>query len=190
MSIIWLAGSSATGKSTVLKNVFNSLGTPKLHRCKSEKYAYNIRCYCIENTLTVGKEIGLTLAGLDGTMIGIEKFNNFLKTEYSNWSHIILDGNKFIDRELMHRHLIDGKFEYKVYYFCPPLEEILIRSEKRNNGNDIRFARNINLRKRQIEKYENIYQNEEYKKNIFKRENLNMEESNKITEEILCIING
>ena len=32
--------------------------------------------------------------------MNLEKFNNFLKTEYSNWKHIILDGNKFVDREL------------------------------------------------------------------------------------------
>ena len=48
--------------------------------------------------------------------------------------------------------------------------------------------KNIKLREKHIKKYENIFQNEKYSKNMFRRTNLNMEESNKITEEILCTI--
>tara|TARA_R100001015_G_C4624276_1_gene182385 strand:+ start:857 stop:1426 length:570 start_codon:yes stop_codon:yes gene_type:complete len=186
--IIWLCGVSASGKSTALKNIFEDLGTPYLIRCKSEEHEYNIRCYRKGKILTVGRKIGHVTAGLDGVMFGIEKFKNFLKVEYSNWDHIILDGNKFIDREIMHQYLLDQNFEYKVYYFCPPLEELVKRSKIRNNGNDTRFLKNIKLREKHIEKYENIFQNEKYSKNMSRITNLNMEESNKITEEILCTI--
>ena len=186
--IIWLCGISATGKSTILKNVFDNIGTPCLHRCKSQEHEYNIRCYRRGRILTVGRKIGHVTSGLDGVMVGIEKFNNFLKTEYYNWKHIILDGNKFVDRELMHQYLLDGKFNYKLYYLDSPLELVVKRSEKRNNGNDQRFLRNIKLRMKQIEKYEIILSNKNYNKNIIRKTNLNLKESNEITQEILCTI--
>ena len=186
--IIWLCGISATGKSTILKNIFDNIGTPYLHRCKSQEHEYNIRCYRRGRILTVGRKIGHVTSGLDGVMVGIEKFNNFLKTEYSNWKHIILDGNKFVDRELMHQYLLDGKFNYKLYYLDSPLELVVKRSEKRNNGNDQRFLRNIELRIKQIEKYEMILSNKNYNKNIIRKTNLNFKESNEIAQEILCTI--
>ena len=88
----------------------------------------------------------------------------------------------------MHQYLLDGKFNYKLYYLDSPLELVVKRSEKRNNGNDQRFLRNIELRIKQIEKYEIILSNKNYNKNIIRKTNLNLKESNEITQEILCTI--
>ena len=88
----------------------------------------------------------------------------------------------------MHQYLLDGKFNYKLYYLDSPLELVVKRSEKRNNGNDQRFLRNIELRIKQIEKYEMILSNKNYNKNIIRKTNLNFKESNEIAQEILCTI--
>ena len=188
MSIIWICGVSASGKSTIVRNIFNDLGEPYLNRCKSKKFNYNIRCYRRGGVLTVGRKLGHVTSGLDGVMVGIEKFTNFLRGEHNNWKHLLLDGNKFIDRELMHDYLLKERFDYKIYYICPPLKEIIKRSKKRNNGNDKRFLEKESLRQKNIDKYEKIYDNKNYKKNIIKKQNINLHESKKITEEILCTI--
>ena len=78
MSIIWICGVSASGKSTIVRNIFNDLGEPYLNRCKSKKFNYNIRCYRRGGVLTVGRKLGHVTSGLDGVMVGIEKFTNFL----------------------------------------------------------------------------------------------------------------
>ena len=53
MSIIWICGVSASGKSTIVRNIFNDLGEPYLNRCKSKKFNYNIFTFQVPSIHTI-----------------------------------------------------------------------------------------------------------------------------------------
>ena len=65
------------------------------------------------------------------------------------------------------------------------MDKIINRSQKRNNGWD--KQNNLRKRENQIKKYDALYNMPKYKELIEIRENLNMEDSNKIVNEILEI---
>ena len=177
--IIWLIGPSASGKSTINYKVVERLGPGY----KNKKHS--IPFYSFDDIITIGRyhTSGRELNGTDGVMAGKDKVKKFFDIEYSKWRHMFIDGTKFVTED-MFDHLI--KYNFKVFYLSVPTKLILERSQKRNNGWD---QKNTD-KKRILEqsKYDIILNNPKYKKHIEIRENLNMEDSDNITKEILDIL--
>ena len=178
--IVWITGSSASGKSTINYKVIENLGVGY----KNKKHS--VPFYSFDDIIAIGRYVapGRQLNGTDGIMVGKDKLKKFIDIEYSNWRHILMEGVKFVNEE-MFNHLT--QYDLKIFYMNPPMNLILERSKKRGSGWD----KKITLQKRQSEreKYNKLINNLKYKKYIEIRENLNMEESNNISKEILDILN-
>ena len=176
--IIWITGPSASGKSTINYKVIEGLGAGY----KNKKHF--VPFYSFDDIIAIGRYItpGKQLNGTDGIMVGKDKLKNFIDIEYSNWRHMLIDGNKFVNEEIFD-YLT--QYDLKIFYINPPMHLILERSKKRNNGWD----KKITIRKRQSEreKYNKLMHDAKYKKYIEIRENLNMKESDNIAKEILNI---
>ena len=176
--IIWITGPSASGKSTINYKVVEGLGVGY----KNKKHS--VPFYSFDDIIAIGRYItpGKQLNGTDGIMVGKDKLKNFIDIEYSNWRHMLMDGNKFVNEEIFD-YLT--QYDLKIFYINPPMHLILERSKKRNNGWD----KKITIRKRQSEreKYNKLMHDAKYKKYIEIRENLNMKESDNIAKEILNI---
>lgn len=178
--IIWIVGCSASGKSTINYSVVKGLGVG--YRNKK----HSISFYSFNDIIAVGRYArpGRLLNGTDGIMEGKEKLKKFIRLEYKNWRHILLEGTKFVNEEMFNFVI---QYDLKIFYINPPIHIILERSKERNNAWD----NNITWKKRLSEKkkYDKIVNNEKYKKYIEVRENLNMEQSKNISNEIIKIMN-
>ena len=174
--IIWITGPSASGKSTINYEVVSRLGVG--YKNKKD----GIPFYSFYDIMVIGRYSGpgKTLNGTDGVMVGKDRLKKFIDTEYNNWRHILMDGTKFVREEILD-HLF--KYDIKIFYLNSPINEIISRSEKRSTGWD--KQNNLQKRNKEIEKYEKLFKMPKYIKNIEVRQNLNMEESQKISNEIL-----
>ena len=176
--IVWITGPSASGKSTINYKVVESLGVG--YRNKK----HSVDFYSFNDIIAIGRysKPGRTLNGTDGVMVSKDKLKKFIDVEYPNWRHILMDGSKFVNEEVLD-HLL--KYNVKIFYLDVPMDKIINRSQKRNNGWDKQNT--LRKRENQIKKYDALYNMPKYKELIEIRENLNMEDSNKIVNEILEI---
>ena len=176
--IVWITGPSASGKSTINYEVVKSLGVGYKNKNHSVPF------YSFNDIISIGRynQPGKTLNGMDGVMVGKDTFKNFIDIEYPKWRHILMDGSKFVNEDVLD-HL--SKYNIKIFYLKTPLDKIINRSEKRDNGWDKQNT--LRKRENEIEKYDALYNMPKYKELIEIRENLNMKDSNKIVNEILEI---
>lgn len=176
--IVWITGPSASGKSTINYEVVKSLGVGYKNKNHSVPF------YSFNDIISIGRynQPGKTLNGMDGVMVGKDTFKNFIDIEYPKWRHILMDGSKFVNEDVLD-HL--SKYNIKIFYLKTPLDKIINRSEKRDNGWDKQNT--LRKRENEIEKYDALYNMPKYKELIEIRENSNMEDSNKIVNEILEI---
>ncbi len=183
--IIWITGPSASGKSTINYKIVESLGVG--YEKNIGKYFFDnknhfIPFYYFNDIMVIGRYAnpGKTLNGNDGVMVGKDKFKKFIDVEYSNWRHILIDGSKFISEKMLD-HLLN--YNIKIFYLKTPMDEIISRSQKRNNGWDKQNT--LQKRENEIIKYNTLFNMPKYKKNIKVRQNLNMEDSKQIVNEIV-----
>ena len=90
----------------------------------------------------------------------------------------------------MHDFLLEENYDFKLYYICPPIDKILERANNRNNGVDKKFVIDAKIphQYKQHENYESIFSEEKYNKNVIRKQNLDLDESEQIVKEILCIL--
>ena len=176
--IIWITGPSASGKSTINYKVVEGLGVGY----KNKKHS--VPFYSFDDIIAIGRysKPGRTLNGTDGVMVGKNKLKKFIDMEYSNWRHMLMDGSKFVNEEILD-HLLN--YNTKIFYLNTPMNKIISRSQKRNNGWDKQNT--LQKREKEIKKYDTLFHMPKYKKNIEVRQNLNMEDSKQIVNEILKI---
>ena len=178
--IIWITGISASGKSTMYYKVLSRLGVgyKNMNDC--------IPFYTFNDIITIGRysQSGKTLNGTDGVMVSKDRFKRFIDTEYQNYRHILIEGNKFTTEEVLD-HLL--KYDLKVFHLTASLEETLVRSRKRNTGFDNNKI-TLQFSKNHIKRYERLYNKTKYKKNIEIRPNLNIKDSNNTADEIFRIL--
>jgi cytidylate kinase len=174
--IVWITGPSASGKSTINFKVVEELGVGY----KNKKHSVDF--YEFNDIIIIGRysNSGRTLNGTDGVMVGKDKLKKFIDIEYLNWRHILMDGSKFVNEEILD-HLLN--YNTKIFYLNAPMDKIISRSQERNNGWDKQNT--LQKREKEIKKYDTLFNMPKYIKNIEVRQNLNMEDSKKISNEIL-----
>ena len=165
MTLIWISGVAAVGKSTVtklivskLKDHFGEIGAEGDHGYKSNS-GYKIPFQTYGNTMIIGRD-GQVLNGTDSVYLGINKFQKFIEYEYFKWRaiftpNIIIEGNKYISKNTMHDFMIKNNMEYKMYYLTAPIEIVNERSKQRNNGYD-RKSRSDTIVQNELKQYEKV----------------------------------
>tara|TARA_B100000287_G_scaffold306970_1_gene290120 strand:- start:450 stop:1028 length:579 start_codon:yes stop_codon:yes gene_type:complete len=155
--ILWITGLSASGKSYITSGIVKNLGVGY----KNNKH--NVPFYSYNDIIVLARNINeKVLRGTDGVMVGKNKLKKFIDLEYSKWRHIILDGQKFLNLEIL-SHLI--KYDLKIIYLKVPLHIINLRSKFRKNGWD--ENRTIKRTDNEIKKYnELLLDNSVYKKYV------------------------
>tara|TARA_R110000782_G_C14688737_1_gene400901 strand:- start:164 stop:706 length:543 start_codon:yes stop_codon:yes gene_type:complete len=177
----WILGPTASGKSTICYKVIKNLGDG--YKCRVGK----IPCWIYNDIMVLGRydEAGYVLNGLDGVMVSKEEFVEFIDTQQSKYRHIIFEGYKtaFIKKEILD-HLIN--YDLKIYYLKSPLDITTSRSKHRGNG----FDKKLTMKRRlnQYVKLNEIISDPYYKDYIVKKDNLNMEQSNRIVDEIVNLL--
>ena len=191
MSLIWISGVAAVGKSTVAKSIvsklkdhYGEIGVEGDHGYKSNS-GYKIPFQTYGNTMIVGRE-GQVLNGTDSVYLGVNKFQKFVEYEYFKWRaiftpNIIIEGHKFISKNTMHDFMIKNNIEYKMYYLKAPMEIMDDRSKKRGNGYD-KNIRTTNMIEKQLVEYDKVIS--KYKSNVEIRSSESWEDCENIATEI------
>jgi len=137
----------------------------------------------------IPSQAGVTESGGQDQGEGLESRNSMIKwvpfSEETKWIYDKIGELANIANEEMFNFVI--QYDLKIFYINPPTHIILERSKERNNAWD-----NITTWKKRLsekKKYDKIVNNEKYKKYIEVRENLNMEQSKNISNEIIKIMN-
>ena len=118
-----LLGLGASGKSTINYKVVESLGVG--YRNKK----HSVDFYSFNDIIAIGRysKLSETLNGTDGVMVGKDKLKKFIDVEYPNWRHILMDGSKFVNEEVL-----DHLLKYNVKFFIDvPMDKIINRSQKK-----------------------------------------------------------
>ena len=196
MTLIWISGVAAVGKSTVtklivskLKDHFGEIGAEGDHGYKSNS-GYKIPFQTYGNTMIIGRD-GQVLNGTDSVYLGINKFQKFIEYEYFKWRaiftpNIIIEGQKFISKNTMHDFMIKNNMEYKMYYLTAPIEIVNERSKQRNNGYD-RNSRTDTIVQNELKQYEKVIS--KYKNNVEVRPSQSWQNCEKIATEIFDTLN-
>ena len=134
--VIWLAGTSCVGKSTIVKNIIKQFDSFEI--CKPVGI---IRCTKFGKLLVVGGTYTkkVNSPGLDGDVRGskVKRNNNFkelISREYSKNQNILCETQSpvFFNKELLY-WLIDN-FQFKMFHLKTDKTTLDERAKKRNCG--------------------------------------------------------
>ena len=108
--IIWIAGMSCVGKSTIIRKIISNYD--KGEDYKPQKYFH---CTKFENFLLIGGRYynKTTNPGSDYIFAGKDRFKNFMEQEYPKHKNMLIEGQKFFRKEILH-WLIDN-LKYIIY---------------------------------------------------------------------------
>ena len=177
--IIWIIGLSTSGKSTVHKKVVEKL--PKGQKQKKSSSSNNVVSFMVYgDIISMGSA---PMRGTDGASFNQKDFIEFIDNEYSNWKHILVEGNIFANKNVFN-HMT--KYDFKVFYLDLPMYEIINRSKNRNQAWDKK--RTDRRTQNEINKYEDL--KNEFKSYFRVRQNLSMKNTEFIANEILDILIG
>ena len=162
--IIWIVGMSCVGKSTIFRRIIDSYNKGEL--ITPTKY---FQCIKFDNFLIIGGRYynKTKNPGSDYIFAGKDKFKEFIKQEYPKHENMLIEGQKFLRKEILH-WLIEN-YKIKIYYLSADRKFLNERSEVRNGWwdkkrSDIRTDKefkkmNILLNDKEISKYVEILQN-------------------------------
>ena len=132
--VIWLAGTSCVGKSTIVKNIIKQFDSFEI--CKP---VGKIRCTKFGNLLVIGGTYvkKVNAPGLDGDSRGSRKklnsnFKDVINREYSKNKNILCEtqSRMFLNKDLLY-WLIDN-FKFKMFYLTTDKTTLDDRAKKRN----------------------------------------------------------
>ena len=191
--IIWISGVAAVGKSTVANLLESKIKEYyKVTDCELDgdlgfksNSGYKIPFRTYGNTMLIGRE-SQVLNGLDSVYIGLNKFKLVIEYEYFKWKsiftpNIIIEGNKFMDKNAMHDFMIEKNIKYKMYYLKVDMDILDERSRKRGNGYD-KNTRTTSMVERELKNYDKVIS--KYKNNVEVRFSKTRQDCENIATEI------
>ena len=125
--VIWVAGMSCVGKSTIFRRLINNYDRGELIR--PTKY---FDCIKFDNFLIIGGRYynNTKNPGSDYIFAGKDKFKEFIEQEYPKHENMIIEGQKFLRKEILY-WLIEN-YKIKIYYLSVDRNFLDKRSEERN----------------------------------------------------------
>ena len=100
---------------------------------------------------------------------------------------ILVEGNKYVLDDKIHKFFIEEQMNYKMFYLQVPKEILDKRSKKRNNGYDTKI-RTDSIVEKEINSYNKIVTNLDYKEYVEIRESETKKQCKKIASEIFEMI--
>jgi len=166
----------------------------KQYKCKDFAYTnkknFKIPFKTYGKTIVIGRNCEI-LNGLDSVFVGQNRFQDFLRDVYKMWDFftptILVEGNKFVIGEKIHNFFIEEQMRYKMFYLEVPKEILDKRSKKRDNGYD-RKVRTDSLVNKEINAYNEIVTNLDYKEYIEVRKSKTKKQCEEIASEIFEMI--
>jgi hypothetical protein len=124
--IIWLAGISCVGKSTIMRDIISKF--PEGEKVRPTKY---FDCIKFDNFIIIGGRYYRKTSnpGSDYIFAGKDRFKNFMEQEYPKHKNMLIEGQKFFRKEILH-WLIDN-YELKIYYLSVDINTLDERSTDR-----------------------------------------------------------
>ena len=173
--IIWLAGMSCVGKSTIMKNIISKF--PEGEKVRPTKY---FDCIKFDNFITIGGRYYTksTNPGSDYIFAGKDKFQNFIRQEYPKHKKMLIEGSKFFRSEII-SWLVDNNYKLKIYYLSTNINNLNQRAEDRGGWWDKNRTEKRTLS--EIKRLEKILINEKFNNLIEQRKNETMKQSNELS---------
>ena len=173
--IIWLAGMSCVGKSTIMKNIISKF--PEGEKVRPTKY---FDCIKFDNFITIGGRYynKTTNPGSDYIFAGKDKFQDFIRQEYPKHKKMLIEGSKFFRSEII-SWLVDNNYKLKIYYLSTDINNLNQRAEDRGGWWDKKRTEKRTLS--EIKRLEKIFTNEKFNNLINQRKNETMKQSNELS---------
>ena len=179
--IIWVAGMSCVGKSTIFRKIIDNYDKGELIR--PTKY---FDCIKFDNFLIIGGRYyrKTTNPGSDYIFAGKDRFKEFIKQEYPKHKNMIIEGQKFLRKEILD-WLIEN-YKIKIYYLSVDRNLLDKRSEERNSWWDKERTDKRTLN--EINRMNKILSNKRFENIIEKRTNETENDSENIKKEIMELL--
>ena len=176
--IIWLAGMSCVGKSTIVRRVMSHY--PNGEKITPTKY---FECVKFDDFLIIGGRYysKTTNPGSDYIFAGKDRFKNFIEQEYSKHKNMLIEGQKFFKPEII-SWLIENKYKLKIYYLSVDTNNLNQRAKYRGGWWDKK--RTDTRTSNEIKRLNKILSDENFNNIIEYRKNETMGQSVTLSEEI------
>tara|TARA_Y100001972_G_scaffold115167_1_gene151582 strand:- start:78 stop:638 length:561 start_codon:yes stop_codon:yes gene_type:complete len=173
--IIWLAGMSCVGKSTIMRNIISKF--PEGEKVRPTKY---FDCIKFDNFITIGGRYynKTTNPGSDYIFAGKDKFQDFITQEYPKHKKMLIEGSKFFRPEII-SWLMDNNYKLKIYYLSTDINNLNQRAKNRGGWWDKKRTEKRTLS--EIKRLEKILTNKTFSSIIEQRTNETMEQSTELS---------
>ena len=173
--IIWLAGMSCVGKSTIMIDIISKF--PEGEKVRQTK---QFDCIEFDNLITIGGRYynKTTNPGSDYIFAGKDKFQDFIRQEYPKHKKMLIEGQKFFRPEIL-SWLIDNDYELKIYYLFVDKNNLNERAKNRGGWWDKKRTEKRTLS--EIKRLEKVLTNETFSSIIEQRINETMKQSTELS---------
>ena len=175
MMIIWLAGMSCVGKSTIMRDIISKF--PEGEKVRPTKY---FDCIKFDNFITIGGRYYTKTPnpGSDFIFAGKDKFQYFIRQEYPKHKKMLIEGQKFFRPDIL-SWLIDNDYKLKIYYLFVDENDLDERAKNRGGWWDKKRTEKRTLS--EIKRLEKVLTNETFSSIIEQRINQTMKQSTELS---------